>query len=165
VAFYRRHQCGFRSIRMRKEDMSDAICHIQLLSRREDHIDIRSSASPNSVREFLWEGTQKCTPKVDGFPKATHERIFAHEELRLTAGCSPHCRNPILRPQQRRSRASRIIYGPGIRCRLSLSMEVMCEERRGTWSNAPLLLNNQRMTLRVVEGCGIEAGALAFLAA
>ena len=98
LPLYRGHQCGFRSIRMRKEDVSDAKCYVQLLSRREDHKDIRSSASPNSVREFLWEGTQKCAPKVDGFPKATHERIFAHGELRLTARCSPHCRNSDLRP-------------------------------------------------------------------
>lgn len=56
MALYRGHQCGSLSIRMGKEYMTDAECYVQLLSRREDHNDIRSGAGPDSVREFLWEG-------------------------------------------------------------------------------------------------------------
>jgi hypothetical protein len=29
---------------------------------------------------FLRERIQECTPKVDGFPKPIHERIFTQEE-------------------------------------------------------------------------------------
>ena len=81
VAFHRWYQCGFLSIRMRKEDVSNARSQVQLLSRGDDRNDIRSGTGPDSVREFLWERIQEYTPKVDGFPELIHERIFVQGEL------------------------------------------------------------------------------------
>ena len=91
VAFYRGYQCSFLSSRMRKKDVPCTICSVQLLSLRGQCDDIRSNAGSNSVGGFLWKRIQKCTPKVDGFPKVTRERMVAQRELRPTVKCSPHC--------------------------------------------------------------------------
>lgn len=81
VAFHRWYQCGSLSMRMRKEDVSDARYQVQPLSLRDDRNDIRSGTGPDSVREFLWERIQEYTPKVKRFPEPIHERIFTQEGL------------------------------------------------------------------------------------
>jgi len=58
VTFYGGCQCGFPSVRVRKEDVPNTEW-VQLLLQREDCSNIQSGAGPGSVRGFLGESIQE----------------------------------------------------------------------------------------------------------